>query len=81
MNNKDRALKVKKLLGMQGEDSENEYYRVADVLCDLKHFCDEFKIDFNEEVEQSEVFYQFEIDFQNESDKERLSKKWPRVKR
>jgi|TARA_Y100000361_G_C10858102_1_gene187894 hypothetical protein len=75
MNNKDRALKVKKLLGMQGEDSENEYYRVADVLCDLKHFCDEFKIDFNEEVEQSEVFYQFEIDFQNESDKERLSKK------
>tara|TARA_R100000329_G_scaffold135092_1_gene115330 strand:- start:180 stop:377 length:198 start_codon:yes stop_codon:yes gene_type:complete len=57
MNNKDRALKVKKLLGMQGEDSENEYYRVADVLCDLKHFCDEFKIDFNEEVEQSEVFY------------------------
>ena len=69
MNNKDRALKVKKLLGMQGEDSENEYYRVADVLCDLKHFCDEFRIDFNEEVEQSEVFYQ------NELDNERLSKK------
>ena len=68
MNNKDRALKVKKLLGMQGEDSENEYYRVADVLCDLKHFCDEFRIDFNEEVEQSEVFYQ------NELDNERLSK-------
>ena len=75
MNNKDRALKVKKLLGMQGEDSENEYYRVADVLCDLKHFCDEFRIDFNEEVEQSEVFYQ------NELDNERLSKQWPRVKR
>ena len=75
MNNKDRALKVKKLLGMQGEDSENEYYRVADVLCDLKHFCDEFRIDFNEEVEQSEVFYQ------NELDKERLSKQWPRAKR
>jgi len=70
MNNKDRALKVKKLLGMQGEDSENEYYRVADVLCDLKHFCDEFKIDFNEEEQQSEVFYQYELD------KERLSKKW-----
>lgn len=75
MNNKDRALKVKKLLGMQGEDSENEYYRVADVLCDLKHFCDEFRIDFNEEVEQSEVFYQ------NELDNERLSKQWPRAKR
>lgn len=75
MNNKDRALKVKKLLGMQGEDSENEYYRVADVLCDLKHFCDEFRIDFNEEVEQSEVFYQ------NELDNERLSEQWPRVKK
>jgi hypothetical protein len=60
MNNKDRALKVKKLLGMKGKDTENEYYRVADVLCDLKHFCDEFKIDFNEEIEQSEVFYQEE---------------------
>ena len=69
MNNKDRALKVKKLLGMQGEDLENKYYRVADVLCDLKHFCDEFKIDFNEEEQQSEVFYQYELD------KERLSKK------
>ena len=68
MNNKDRALKVKKLLGMQGEDSENEYYRVADVLCDLKHFCDEFRIDFNEEVEQSEIFYQNELDNQKESD-------------
>ena len=68
MNNKDRALKVKKLLGMQGEDSENKYYRVADVLCDLKHFCDEFRIDFNEEVEQSEVFYQNELDNQKESD-------------
>ena len=75
MNNKDRALKVKKLLGMQGEDSENEYYRVADVLCDLKHFCDEFRIDFNEEVEQSEVFYQ------NELDNERLSEQWPRMKK
>ncbi len=75
MNNKDRALKVKKLLGMQGEDSENEYYRVADVLCDLKHFCDEFRIDFNEEVEQSEVFYQ------NELDNERLSKQWLKVKK
>ena len=75
MNNKDRALKVKKLLGMQGEDSENEYYRVADVLCDLKHFCDEFKIDFNEEEQQSEVFYQ------NELDNERLSKQWLKVKK
>ena len=57
MNNKDRALKVKKLLGMQGEDLENKYYRVADVLCDLKHFCDLHNINFDDEIKMSEVFY------------------------
>ena len=60
MNNKDRALKVKKLLGMQGEDSENEYYRVADVLCDLRHFCDAKKINFYDEIDMSETFYEQE---------------------
>ena len=60
MNNKDRALKVKKLLGMQGEDSENEYYRVADVLCDLRHFCDAKKINFYDELDMSETFYEQE---------------------
>ena len=68
MTNKKRAEKIKKLLGLNGQDNDT-YYRVADVLCDLKHFCDEFKIDFNEEEQQSEVFYQYELD------KERLSKK------
>ena len=57
MHNKDRALKVKKLLCMQGEDLENKYYRVADVLCDLKHFCDLHNINFDDEIKMSEVFY------------------------
>ena len=61
MNNKDRALKVKKLLGMQGKDTENEYYRVADVLCDLKHYCDKYKIDYSNEVRMASIFYEDEI--------------------
>ena len=56
MTNKERVIKIKKLLGLQGED-ENEYYRVADVLCDLKHFCDANNINFNEEAFMSEEFY------------------------
>ena len=42
ITNKDRALKVKKLLGLsiheeyQG-DNEGKYYRVADVIADLRH--------------------------------------------
>ena len=40
MTNKERADKIRKLLGLQGKDTDNEYYRVADVICDLKHYCD-----------------------------------------
>ena len=35
MKNKERANKIKKLLGLRGNDNEKEYYRVADVICDL----------------------------------------------
>ena len=63
MTNKERANKIKKLLGLQGEDSE--YYRVADVICDLMHYCDynkehpddEEDIDFNNELTKAEMFY------------------------
>ena len=40
MTNKERANKIKKLLGLRGNDNEKEYYRVADVICDLMHYCD-----------------------------------------
>jgi len=60
MNNEDRVKKIKSLLGLRNEDTDEEYYRVADVLCDLRHFCDAEFIDFKDEVEQSELFYKEE---------------------
>tara|TARA_E500000318_G_C3394838_1_gene147438 strand:- start:29 stop:223 length:195 start_codon:yes stop_codon:yes gene_type:complete len=60
MTNEERVNKIKKLLGLVGEDTKEEYYRVADVLCDLRHFCDAEFIDFKDEVEQSEFFYEEE---------------------
>ena len=65
--NKDRINKVKRLLGLttnedEALDDENNYYRVADVLCDLKHYCDKFKIDFNQEIKMSEIYYDDEIE-------------------
>ena len=63
MTNKERANKIKKLLGLQGDGSE--YYRVADVICDLMHYCDynkkhpdyEEDINFSNELTQAEMFY------------------------
>ena len=62
MNNKDRVKKIKSLLGLRGKDSDEEYYRVADVICDLKHFCDAESIDFNNEIDTAETFYEQERD-------------------
>ena len=65
--NKDRINKVKRLLGLttnedKRKDDENNYYRVADVLCDLKHYCDKFKIDFDQEIKMSEIYYNDEVE-------------------
>jgi hypothetical protein len=62
MNNKDRVKKIKSLLGLRGKDSDEEYYRVADVICDLRHFCDAKKINFYDELDVSETFYEQERD-------------------
>ena len=62
MNNKDRVKKIKSLLGLRGKDSDEEYYRVADVICDLRHFCDAESIDFNNEIDTAETFYEQERD-------------------
>ena len=68
MNNKDRANKVKRLLGLngkaEGNDTDTEYVRVADVLCDLQHYCDKYKIDMNEEIRMGNVFYEDEIEYE-----------------
>jgi|TARA_Y100000296_G_C5039124_1_gene188893 hypothetical protein len=60
INNKDRANRIKKMLGLRGNDDEKEYYRVADVICDLKHFCDYYP--------KSHPDYPKGIEFDNEFD-------------
>ena len=68
MTNKERADKIRKLLGLQGKDTEDQYYRVADVICDLKHYCDFYKhhekseddLDFDEELRRGLEFYEME---------------------
>ena len=68
MTNKDRANKIKKVLGLNGKDKDNEYYRVADVICDLMHFIDYYptfkpdhiKLDFEDELRRARNFYEEE---------------------
>tara|TARA_R100000808_G_C2049783_1_gene85834 strand:+ start:212 stop:490 length:279 start_codon:yes stop_codon:yes gene_type:complete len=79
MTNKERADKIRKLLGLQGEDTEDQYYRVADVICDLKHYCDFYEhhekneddLDFDEELRRGLEFYEMENeDWQSEKKEE-----------
>ena len=60
-NNKDRADRIKRMLGLRGNDNDKEYYRVADVLCDLQHYCDKYVIDMSQEKYMADVFYNDEI--------------------
>ena len=60
--NKDRADKIERLLGLRGNDDETEYYRVADVLCDLQHYCEINGKDFKEEMELAKTFRSWEIE-------------------
>ena len=66
MNNKERVIKVQSVAGLNGEESLNKYYRVADLICDLKHYCDQFKIDFNKEIEMAEIYYKTENEVDND---------------
>ena len=66
MNNKNRIKKVKRLLGLiedkaEALDDETHYYRIADVVCDLQHYCDKYAIDFDQEIRMADVFYKDEI--------------------
>ena len=60
--NKDRAKKIERLLGLRGNDDDKEYYRVADVLCDLQHYCEINDKDFNEEMELAKTFRSWETE-------------------
>jgi len=65
MNTKNRVDKVKRLLGLSGnkesEDTDNSYVRVADVLCDLQHYCDNYVIDMSQEKHMADIFYNDEL--------------------
>jgi hypothetical protein len=60
--NKDRANKIARLLGLRGNDNETEYYRVADVLSDLQHYCRLKGIDYIEEIRMSDSYQSWETE-------------------
>ena len=62
MTNKERAEKVKKLLGLEetNYNDKNKYVRVAVILCDLKHYCDVNNISFITELDVAEIYYEKE---------------------
>ena len=67
MDNPARVAKVRRILGLRGNDNQKEYYRVADVLTDLRHYCDAQNIDFDQEMTTSITFYQSECEEQKET--------------
>ena len=62
MDNPARVKKIKKLLGLRGNDTNTEYYRVADVVTDLMHFCDSKGIDFDQEMRMADTYYVSELE-------------------
>ena len=62
MDNKARVKKITKRLGLRGNDNSTEYYRVADVVTDLKHFCDSKGIDFDQEMRMADTYYMSELE-------------------
>ena len=62
MNNKKRAEKVKKLLGLKESNfnDKNEYVSVGDVICDLRHYCDLNNIDWMNEQIKADNYYALE---------------------
>ena len=59
MSNKDRAYKIQRLLGLQ-DDDKAEYLTVADVICDLRHYCDLHKINWQDEKSMANDYYDAE---------------------
>ena len=45
----------------ESEAKEEDYY-IRDLLCDLMHFCDEYAIDFQEQLRIGEAFYDEEVE-------------------
>ena len=80
MTNKEDAIKIKKLLGLNGDESDRSgYYNVTDVLISLMHFCDyrlelnpndDINFDFESHLEAAREGYEQNVkDEENEDDK------------
>ena len=66
--NKDRTDAIASLMlvflqryGYQQSEAQEDDYYIRDLLCDLKHFCDEYAIDFENQLRIAEIFYDEDI--------------------
>ena len=62
MDNAGRVRKIVRRLGLRGNDDALEWYRVEDVISDLRHFCDVNNIDFDQELQMAETYYTNELE-------------------
>jgi hypothetical protein len=61
MKDEKRAKRIEKALSLgKQKDKGNQYYRVADVVTDLRHFCDREGISWGDEIAMSEIYYESE---------------------
>ena len=67
--NKDRTDAIASLMlvflqryGYQQSEAQEDDYYIRDLLCDLMHFCDEYAIDFQEQLRIGEAFYDEEVE-------------------
>ena len=58
----------KHYLSGEQQDKGNKYYRVADVLSDLMHYCDKNNIDWYNEVNYANLFYNEDNDLEEVED-------------
>jgi len=67
--NKDRTENIYRLMlvflqyyDFEESEAKDEDWYIRDLLCDLKHFCDEYGIDFYTELVRAENFYDQEVE-------------------
>ena len=78
--NKDRSDDIYSLMlvflqyyGFEESYANEENWFIRDLLCDLKHFCDEYAIDFYGELFRAEEFYDYEVQEEKEEELENVS--------
>ena len=67
--NKDRSDDIYRLMlvflqyyGFEESYADEENWFIRDLLCDLKHFCDEYAIDFDSELSRANNLYEKETE-------------------